>query len=90
MHSPFIIQSLEEGELIALDNDIDEPYSGESIEDIAENIMDVSTAKYSEKKEAMYHAAEEYFQALGGDVTQERMVERKERLDVLSAENQFL
>ncbi len=85
-HSPFIIQSLEEGELIALDNDIDEPYSGESIEDIAENIMDVSTAKYSEKKEAMYYAAEEYFQALNGDATQERMDELKERLDVLSAE----
>ncbi len=62
----FIIQSLEEGELIALDSDIEEPYSGESIEDIAENIMEVSTAKYSEKKEAMYHAAEEYFQALNG------------------------
>lgn len=85
-HSPFIIQSLEEGELIALDNEIEEPYSGESIEDIAENIMDVSTAKYSEKKEAMYHAAEEYFQALNGDVTQERMDELKDRLDVLSAE----
>lgn len=85
-HSPFIIQSLEEGELIALDNDIDDPYSGESIEDIAENIMDVPTAKYSEKKEAMFHAAEEYFQALDGDVTQERMDELKERLDILSAE----
>lgn len=44
-HSPFIIQSLEEGELIALDNDIEEPYSGESIEDTAENIMDVQAAK---------------------------------------------
>lgn len=85
-HSPFIIQSLEEGELIALDSYIEEPYSGESIEDIAENIMDVSTAKYSEKKEAMYHAAEAYFQALNGDVTQERVDELKERLDVLSAE----
>ncbi len=85
-HSPFIIQSLEEGELIALDNDIDDPYSGESIEDIAENIMDVPTAKYSEKKEAIFYAAEEYFQALDGDVTQERMDELKERLDILSAE----
>lgn len=85
-HSPFIIQSLEQGELIALDNDIEEPYSGESIEDIAENIMDVSTAKYSEKKEAMYHAAKEYFQALKGDISQEKMDELKERLDVLSAE----
>ncbi len=85
-HSPFIIQSLEQGELIALDNDIDEPYSGESIEDIAENIMDVSTAKYSEKKEAMYHAAEEYFRVLNGDISREKIEELKERLDVLSAE----
>ncbi|MCM1326341.1 MAG: AAA family ATPase [Bacteroidales bacterium] len=85
-HSPFIIQSLEQGELIALDNDIEEPYSGESIEDIAEKIMDVPTAKYSEKKEAMYRAAEEYFKALNDNISQERMDELKERLDVLSAE----
>ena len=34
-HSPFIIQSLEEGELITLDQQLDSEYSGESIEDIA-------------------------------------------------------
>ena len=41
MHSPFIIQSLEPGELIALDTILDEEYSGQSIEDIAEDIMRV-------------------------------------------------
>ena len=63
-HSPFIIQSLEPGELIALDTILDEEYSGQSIEDIAEDIMNVPLAQYSEKKVKMYKAAEEYFQAL--------------------------
>lgn len=49
-HSPFIIQSLEPGELIALDTILDEEYSGRSIEDIAEDIMRVPVAQYSEKK----------------------------------------
>lgn len=59
-HSPFIIQSLEQGELIALDKIVDEEYSGQSIEDIAEDIMDVDMPQYSEKKEAMYNAAKKY------------------------------
>ena len=49
-HSPFIIQSLEPGELIVLDGANDEAYSGQSIEDIAEDIMNVETPQYSEKK----------------------------------------
>ena len=60
-HSPFIIQSLEPGELIALDTFLDEEYSGQSIEDIAEDIMKVPMVQYSEKKMKMYKAAEEYF-----------------------------
>lgn len=85
-HSPFIIQSLEPGELIALDTTLDEAYSGQSIEDIAEDIMMVPTPQYSEKKMKMYKAAEEYFSALKEDVSKERLMELKERLDVLSAE----
>lgn len=65
-HSPFIIQSLEPGELIALDTFLDEEYSGQSIEDIAEDIMKVPMVQYSEKKMKMYKAAEEYFNALKG------------------------
>ena len=49
-HSPFIIQSLEPGELIALDTFLDEEYSGQSIEDIAEDIMKVPMVQYSVKK----------------------------------------
>lgn len=63
-HSPFIIQSLEPGELITLDTILDEEYSGKSIEDIAEDIMDVPIVQYSEKKVKMYNAAKEYFEAL--------------------------
>ena len=86
-HSPFIIQSLEPGELIALDTILDEEYSGRSIEDISEDIMEVPVAQYSEKKLKMYEAAEEYFVALkGNNVTKEKLQELKERLDFLSAE----
>jgi len=49
-HSPFIIQSLEPGELIALDTFLDEEYSGQSIEDIAEDIMKVPMVQYSENE----------------------------------------
>ena len=48
-HSPFIIQSLEEGELITLDQTLDSEYSGESIEDIAEDVMGVEMVQYSIK-----------------------------------------
>lgn len=83
-HSPFIIQSLEPGELIALDTILDEEYSGQSIEDISEEIMKVPMVQYSEKK--MNKAAEEYFNALKKDLSQKELEELKERLDVLSAE----
>ena len=85
-HSPFIIQSLEPGELIALDSILDEVYSGQSIEDIAEDIMNVPLAQYSEKKVKMYKAAEEYFQALKKASSEKDLQELKEKLDVLSAE----
>ena len=86
-HSPFIIQSLEPGELIVLDKleEVDE-YSGQSIEDIAEKIMDVSMPQYSEKKEKMYRAAEEYFRALDNSQNQDELQALKKRMDVLAAE----
>ena len=85
-HSPFIIQSLEPGELIALDTILDEEYSGQSIEDIAEEIMKVPIVQYSEKKLKMYKAAEKYFSALKEAVSAEELQGLKEQLDVLSAE----
>lgn len=88
-HSPFIIQSLEPGELIVLDNlGEEEPdeYSGQSIEDIAEQIMDVTMPQYSEKKEKMYQAAEDYFHALDNSRRQDELQELKRRVDILAAE----
>ncbi len=85
-HSPFIIQSLEQGELIALNKIVDDEYSGQSIEDIAENIMDVAMPQYSEKKEAMYHAAKAYFEALNQEnISEGRLQELKEQADTLAA-----
>ena len=85
-HSPFIIQSLEPGELIILDDIEGEEYSGQSIEDIAEDIMNVSTPQYSEKKQRMYEAAEDFFDALENGDTQDELQELKKRMDVLAAE----
>lgn len=85
-HSPFIIQSLEPGELITLDDIVEEEYSGQSIEDIAEDIMNVSTPQYSEKKQEMYRAAAEYFDALENSKSPEEIQILKERADLLAAE----
>ncbi len=85
-HSPFIIQSLEPGELISLEEKIDDEYSGQSIEDIAEDIMGVPTPKYSEKKQKMYEAAEKYFKALEEGRTQEDLEKLKIQMDNLAAE----
>ena len=48
-HIRVIIQSLEDGELVTLDQPLDSEYSGEGIEDIAEDIMGVVLPQYSEK-----------------------------------------
>lgn len=93
-HSPFVIQSLESGELIKLDDDDDNEYSGEysedysslSIEDIAEVQMGVSMPQYSTKKEEMYLAAKAYFEALDACKTAEEIELLRERLNILSAE----
>ena len=85
-HSPFIIQSLEPGELIGLDDILDEEYSGQSIEDIAEDIMKVPVPQYSEKKQKMYQAAEAYFKAVKNSASEEEMIRLKEQMDLLTAE----
>ncbi|MDD3278227.1 MAG: AAA family ATPase [Lachnospiraceae bacterium] len=85
-HSPFIIQSLEPGELVALDDIQDEEYSGQSIEDIAEDVMKVPTPQYSEKKMKMYQAAETYLNAVKSSKSKEEVEKLKEQMDILSAE----
>lgn len=84
-HSPFLIQSLEEGQLISMDGRVEEEYSGQSIEDIAEGIMGVDNPQYSEKKQKMYQAASDYFSALKQNSSAEELQKLKEQLDMLSA-----
>lgn len=84
-HSPFIIQSLEPGELITLDQKLNSEYSGESIEDIAEDIMGVEMPQYSDKKIQMYEAAQKYLKALQETKTQKELDSLRERMDELQA-----
>lgn len=85
-HSPFIIQSLEEGELITLDQPLNSEYSGEGLEDIAEDIMGVAMPQYSEKKRKIYEVSREYFAALADAKTQEEIEKLGKRLAQLEAE----
>ena len=52
-HSPFIVQSLQNGQLISMEGEVEEEYSGQSIEDIAEDIMGVENPQYSDEKQKM-------------------------------------
>lgn len=78
-HSPFIIQSLSEGELRVISKDgktvhdnvsikgqefVVAEYADQSIEDVVENIMGIDLPQWSLKKVEMYKAAEEYFKVL--------------------------
>lgn len=85
-HSPFIIQSLEEGELVVLDSSNIEDYAGVSIEDISEDVMGVEMPQYSVHKLEMYKSASEYFSKLDklDKYDDSRLRELKIELDLLS------
>lgn len=92
-HSPFIIQSLEEGELRRLHEvDDDEVVSREefvnkSIEDISENVMELTDVQRSEKLNEMYKVAQEYYKLLqeGKDASDTKLEELKLKLDQLES-----
>ena len=84
-HSPFVIQSLQPGELINLDPEELGEYADKSIEDIAENVMGVELPQKSERYLKMMDAAEKYFRLLrdsSGDPT--KLAATEERLNELS------
>jgi len=64
-HSPFVIQSLRPGELINLSSETSSEYADESIEDIAEEIMDVEMPQKSRRYIEMVKVAEDYYKLLG-------------------------
>ena len=79
-HSPFIIQSLDEGELRPLDQSGSRlmEYSNQSIEDIAENIQQVAVPQQSLKAQELTEATERYFallQKVTGDQETEELQE---------------
>lgn len=92
-HSPFIIQSLEEGELRRLHSeDDDEVVSGEefvsrSIEDISEIVMEVPNVQRSEKLTEMYEIAQKYYTLLqnGRKATDEEVEKLKQQLDEIES-----
>ncbi|MDP4096228.1 AAA family ATPase [Paenibacillus sp. P96] len=88
-HSPFIIQSLDEGELRRLQeiDDDEEVMSDEfvnrSIEDISEIAMGIEGVQRSEKLNEMYRAAKEYYALLqqAKNTSSEELEELKQKLD---------
>ena len=96
-HSPFIIQSLEPGEVIDLNSKyypiIDgesspspkDEYSDKSIEDIIEEIMEIPLPQRSKRLEEMYNTAKIYYELLeeSKESDEKMIVEIKEKLDQL-------
>ena len=85
-HSPFIVQSLQEGELINLDKPAEtEEYENKSIEDITEYVMGVEEPQRSERYQKMMEAAEEYYRVLqeAKGASSERIEHLKVKLDEL-------
>lgn len=88
-HSPFIIQSMHRDEIISLDlNDTISATGVEmSIEDIAENIMNVEVPQMSSRKQEMLVVADRYFDILdkfeNNDISLEEKENLKKELDIL-------
>ena len=78
-HSPFVIQSLEAGELRTLDSSGPQlvEYANRSIEDIAEDIQDVDVPQQSLTARELTEATERYFSLLraGADGTEAELRE---------------
>ncbi len=72
--------------MFTLDQDLEDAYSGESIEDIAEDIMGVDMPQYSEKKRKMFQAAQAYYEALEQCRSPEEIEALRKELEQLEAE----
>lgn len=85
-HSPFIVQSLREGELIALDPDIIGSYANRGLEEIATSVMGIESPEVNPRYLAMLDAAKEYFIALqeGSDLTGKQRGALKRKLNRLA------
>lgn len=104
-HSPFILQSLEPGEVIDLGQqplnpeqvaqsspDVASPgpgheFSHRSLEDIVEEVMGIDIPQRSQRYQAMYEAAQDYYRILQESKTADEAQKEqlKQKLDELSA-----
>jgi len=86
-HSPFIIQSLSEGELINVGQENIGEYADKSIDDIAENVMGIEMPQKSERYKRMMKAAEEYYALLyrAQKADPVELAQMKQKLEELSA-----
>ena len=87
-HSPFIIQSVEQGRVINLDDDeVHQPgASPQSIEDIVEEVMGVAQPQRSRRFHEMVAAADEYLRvidATSAESDSKRISALRDRLDRL-------
>ncbi|MFT4927616.1 MAG: putative ATP-binding protein involved in virulence [Phenylobacterium sp.] len=99
-HSPFIVQSLEPGEVLDLNSTLvveqgcevaspapDKPFCDRSIEDVVEDVMGVSIPSRSHRLREMYETATTYYTLLDtvDDSTEQEIEQLKHKLDALSA-----
>lgn len=86
-HSPFIVQSLREHELINLDDQTRETLPSRSIEDIAQEVMGVDLPQRSHRHQEMMEAARKYYAALekAKGAKGKELQRLKQQLDELSA-----
>jgi predicted ATP-binding protein involved in virulence len=89
-HSPFIIQSLEPGELYDLGSPDGEPrddYADQSIEDIADKVQGVEQSAVSENRRKMIEAGRRYYELLaqGDDASPTERERLKRELDQIAA-----
>ena len=85
-HSPFLIQTLRQGELLYLGEESNASYVGRGVEDVAKHIMGVNMPEVSPRYQKMTDAAKQYFKLLENAINSEpqALLEAKNQLDELT------
>jgi len=85
-HSPFLIQTLRQGELLYLGEESNSTYVGRGVEDVARHIMGVDMPEVSPRYQEMIDAARRYFRLLESarDSEDQTLLEAKNQLDELT------
>ncbi len=76
-HSPYIIQTAREGELISLDHEVPVNPYGKSLEEVSRFVMDIENAEYSPRIKDMKEVARRYLE-LASSLKDKSERERKE------------